>query len=230
MGLIGKINMVKSDKKWIDATLPIQANMISWPSDPSVKISAYKEIRTGGSSNVSLLSLGSHAGTHVDAPCHFLDNGRSVDQMPMDAMVGLARVIEIKHHSVIDVPELISKKIRPGQRIFLRTRNSKTRWWKKDFSKHFVFMTLAAAKYFVSKRVKLVGIDALSVGGYAHPDAKAVHKTLLNQGIWIVEGLDLTRVKPGVYDLLCLPLKIYQSDAAPARVLLRAQKQLTRCH
>lgn len=216
--------MVARIKKWIDATLPIHTNMISWPSDPSVKVSAYKGISKGGSSNVSLLRLGSHTGTHIDAPRHFFDDGITVDAMPADIMVGLTRIIEIKDRSVICIHELKSKNIRPGQRILFRTRNSKSQWWQKSFCNDFVFLTLAAAKYLVSIRVRLVGIDCLSVGGYGKPDGGAVHRALLGRGIWIVEGLNLDRVRPGWYDMLCLPVRIYQGDAAPARVLLRMRK------
>jgi len=198
--------------------------MISWPSDPVVEISKYKGIRKGGSSNVSLLKLGSHTGTHIDAPRHFFDDGITVDTMPADVMVGLARVIGIKNHSTVCVNELKAKNIHPGQRILFRTRNSKRQWWKKSFCKDFVFLTLAGAEYLVSQRVRMVGIDCLSVGGYGHPESNAVHRELLGRGIWIVEGLDLTRVRPGYYDMLCLPLRIHQGDAAPVRVLLRARK------
>lgn len=213
--------MSARSKRWIDVTLSVRTNMTSWPGDPIVEVLDHKEISKCGSSNVSLLKLGSHTGTHIDAPKHFFNNGNTIDTMPTDVMVGLTRVIGIKDYSAICVNELISKNIRPGQRVLFRTRNSKTRWWKKSFCKDFVFLTLAAAKYLVSRRVKLVGIDALSVGGYNKPEGKIVHQILLNRGIWIVEGLELTGVKPGNYSMLCLPLKVYKGDAAPARVLLK---------
>ncbi|MDI6758765.1 MAG: cyclase family protein [Candidatus Omnitrophota bacterium] len=216
--------MVSKNNKWIDATLPINTNMISWPSDPMVEVVEYKEISKGASSNVSLLKMGSHTGTHIDAPRHFFNNGVAIDKMPADVMIGFARVVEMSDYSSIYVHELKSKNIRLKERVILRTQNSKARWRQKRFSKDFVSLTLAAAEYLISKKIKLVGIDSLSVGGYAHPDAKAVHKALLAQGIWIVEGLDLSRVKPGVYDMLCLPLRIYQADAAPARVFLRQRE------
>ncbi len=213
-------------KEWIDITLPIRSNMISWPSDPAIKISKYKSIKNGDSSNVSILTLGSHTGTHIDAPRHFFDNGVTVDKMPTDIMMGIAQVIEIKDRSAVCVRELKLKKIRYGQRIILRTRNSKTQWWKKNFSENFVFLTLAAAEYLLVRGVKMVGVDCLSVGGYGHPDSKAVHRALLSKGIWIIEGLDLTKISSGSYDMLCLPLKIYQGDAAPVKVLLRPRKNL----
>ncbi|MFH1094164.1 MAG: cyclase family protein [Candidatus Omnitrophota bacterium] len=206
---------------WIDATLPIDTDMISWPSDPVVKISEYKGISKGGSSNVLILQLGSHAGTHIDAPRHFLNDGTTIDAMPADVMVSSIRVIEIKDRFAICADELKSKNICLGQSVIFRTINSKAPWWQKGFCKDFVFLSLAAAEYLVSRRVRLVGIDALSIGGYGKPDGKAVHQTLLDRGIWIVEGLDLTRVRPGRYNMLCLPLKIYKGDAAPARVLLK---------
>lgn len=216
--------MSTKNKKWVDVTLSIHTNMIFWPSDPPVEILEYKGINKGNSSNVSLLKMGSHTGTHIDAPRHFFDKGTTIDKMSPDVMAGLTRVIEIKDRSAICVNELKSKNIRLGQRIFFRTRNSKMQWWKKDISNDSVFLTLAAAKYLVSRRVKLIGIDSLSVGGYGRFDSVAVHKALLTSGIWIVEGLDLTQIKTGCYDMLCLPLRIYQADAAPARVFLRMKE------
>lgn len=217
--------MVIKRNQWIDVTLPIRTNMTSWPSDPTVEVSDYKRIGKGSSSNVSLLNIGSHTGTHIDAPRHYFDDGITVDAMPSDVMVGLTRVIEIKDHDIICVHELKSKSIRSGQRVFFRTRNSKMSWWQKGFRKNFVYLTLAAAEYLAFRRVRMVGIDCLSVGGYGQPDGKVVHKALLGQGIWIVEGLDLTRISPGRYDMLCLPLRVYQGDAAPARVLLRSRRR-----
>jgi len=211
-------------KQWMDATVPIKSGMISWPNNPIVSVSVFKSIKNGGSSNVSLLTLGSHTGTHVDAPRHFLDGAASVDDMPAELMMGKVRVIEIKDPVAIDVQELKAKKIRSGQKVFFRTRNSKASWWQNGFAEDFVFLTLAAAEYLVSRRVSMVGIDILSVGGYGQPEGKAVHKAMLSSGIWIVEGLDLTRARPGRYDILCFPLKIHEGDAAPARVLLRALK------
>jgi arylformamidase len=213
-------------QQWIDVTVPILSNMISWPSDPPIKISKYKSIKNGSSSNVSILTLGSHTGTHIDAPRHFFDSGVTIDKMPSDIMSGIAQVIEIKDDSAICVHELKLKKIRYGQCIIFRTRNSKTQWWRKNFSRDFVFLTLAAAKYLLIRRVKMVGIDCLSVGGYGQPDSKTVHRALLSKGIWVIEGLDLTKISSGSYDILCLPLRIYQGDAAPARVLLRPRKSL----
>ncbi len=218
--------MVIKRNQWIDATLPIRTNMISWPSDPRVEVLEYKSMRKGSSSNVSLLSLGSHSGTHIDAPRHFFDDGVTIDEMPLDTMVGFARVIEIKDHDVICVQELKSKGIRSGERVLFRTRNSKISWKQRGFCKKFVHLTLAAAEYLVVRRVRMVGVDCFSVGGYGQPDGKAVHKALLGNGIWIVEGLDLTQVIPGSYDILCMSLRIYQGDASPARVLLRQRRKV----
>ena len=216
--------MNRKYRKWIDATLPIRTGMISWPSDPIVEISGYKKINKGNNSNLSLLKLGSHAGTHIDAPRHFFNDGATIDTISPDVMVCSVRVVEIADPFSVCAEELRSKNIRASQGILVRTKNSNARWWEKRVSKKFVFLTLGAAEYLVSRRVKLVGIDSLSVGGYGRFDAMPVHKALLASGIWIVEGLDLSRIRAGQYDMLCLPLKVYRGDAAPARVLLRLRE------
>ncbi|MDO8675149.1 MAG: cyclase family protein [Candidatus Omnitrophota bacterium] len=212
-------------KKWIDVTVPICHGMISWPSDPPVEISRYKCIgRNGQLNNVALLKMGSHTGTHIDAPRHFLKDGLTVDAMSPELMVGPVNVIQIKDPVAVRAAQLKDQGIRPGQRIILKTRNSSTQWWHKGFNKDFVYLTLEAAEFLASRRVKLVGIDYLSVGGYKHEDGGKVHKALLERGICIVEGLALCDVRPGLYDIMCLPMKIGQGDGAPARVLLRKKR------
>lgn len=208
-------------REWIDLTVPVRSGMISWPSDPLVEVSSHKEIAEGVSSNVSLLKFGSHTGTHIDAPRHFLENGITVDLMKTADMLGPARVLSMGAKMRIDADGLKRLSIRRGQRLILKTRNSRTRWWEEPFRKDFVHLSLDAAKFLASRRVKMVGIDYLSVGGYKAGDGADVHRVLLSAGICILEGLDLSLVCPGQYDVLCLPLKIRCGDGAPARVLLR---------
>lgn len=208
-------------KKWIDVTAPIYHGMTSWPSDPPVEISQHKCIgKNGHSNNVALLKMGSHTGTHIDAPRHFLKDGMTIDAMSPELMVGPVNVIQIKDPVAVGASELKAQGIRAGQRIILKTRNSSIQWWNKEFNKNFIYLTLEAAEFLASRRVKLVGIDYLSVGGYKHEDAAKVHKALLGRGICIVEGLALCHVRPGYYDIMCLPMKVWQGDGAPARVLL----------
>jgi arylformamidase len=174
----------------------------------------------GGSSNISVLSLGAHTGTHMDGPRHFFTGAPGLDTMPLDAVLGRARVIEIRDRRSITVEELRPHRIRRGERILFKTYGSAARWRKRSFDGGFVYISEPAAQYLVKRGVRTVGIDYLSVGGYKKDSAEA-HRALLGGGVWIIEGLDLTRIAPGRYDMAALPLRILASDGAPARVVLR---------
>jgi len=143
-----------------------------------------------------------------------------VDRMPLDTMVGRARVVEIKDTKSIKPEELFQHRIRRGERILFRTRNSSRVWQTDTFIEDFVFISDEAARFLAERGVRVVGVDYLSVGGFRR-GGSYVHKTLLGGGVWIIEGLDLSRVSPGMYDLICLPLKLDQGDGAPARAILR---------
>lgn len=202
----------------IDISVGLKNGMAHWPGDPAVKIKRVKDIAKGDSCNLSQLSMGVHTATHMDAPLHFLSKGKSLDQMPMSAVIGPVKVIEIKDKGSIKEEELKKHKIYRGQRILFKTKNS--RYWKtKKFKKDFVYLSYDAARYLVKKGIRIVGVDYFSVGGF-HKDGAKIHQTLLRGGIWIIEGLDLSRVKAGKYNLTCLPLKILNSDGAPARAIL----------
>lgn len=205
--------------EWIDISVTIKAGMVHWPSDPAVSIKRINDMNKGDNNNLSFISMGTHTGTHMDAPIHFIAKGKSIDKMPLDACIGPARVIEIKDRESIKPDELSAYRIRRGERILFKTRNSK--YWRIDaFMKNFVHIFPEAAKYLAAKGVRAVGVDYLSVGGY-QKDGALTHRNLLNAGIWIIEGLDLSGVKPGKHELICLPLKILNSDGAPARAIIR---------
>jgi arylformamidase len=178
-------------------------------------------MESGDSNNVSRLSMGSHTGTHVDAPLHFIGSGKSLDQMPLDTMLGPARVIPIRDPRRIRCEELKQHRVRRGERILFRTRNSPRCWRESAFVKDFVSLSLEAAEMLAQRRVRMVGVDYLSVGGYRDEDGVAVHEALLGAGIWIIEGLDLSQVPPGPCELICLPLKVLGGDGAPARAIVR---------
>jgi arylformamidase len=156
----------------------------------------------------------------MDAPRHFLADGAGLDELPLDATIGPARVIPIVHPNAIHPEELEVHSLRAGERVLFRTRNSE-RCWKTDrFVEDFVYISAAAAKYLVQRKVRTVGIDYLSVGGYVH-DGVETHQILLGAGVWLIEGLNLAAVKPGAYELICLPLRVVGADGAPARAVLR---------
>lgn len=207
------------NSKWIDISVTIRSGMVHWPGDPAVHITRTKNIDKGDKDNVSFIKMGSHTGTHMDAPLHFIKKQKGLDEVPLDAVIGPVRVLEIKDKHSIGVKELKSYSIKSGERIIFKTKNSS--YWKRSvFRKDFVYIPSEAAAYLVSSGVRTVGVDYLSAGGY-HKDGAQTHKILLKAGIWIIEGLNLSAVKPGDYNLICLPLKIFNSDGAPARAIIR---------
>ena len=210
----------KVKQPWIDISIPLRDAMVHWPSDPPVSIKRVKNIEQGDTVNLSLISMGAHSGTHIDAPIHFLKQGQGVDNIPIDTLVGRARVIEIRDPESIKPEELVGHRIRRGERILFKTRNSSHVWQKDEFVEDFVFVADAAADLLVDSGVRLIGVDYLSVGSFKHGGNYA-HKTLLSGGIWTIEGLNLSKLTPGKYDLICLPLRIVAGDGAPARAILR---------
>ncbi len=210
-------------RAWIDISVPIYSGMVHWPDNPPVQIERMMDLERGDAANVSKLELGAHTGTHMDAPRHFLADGAGLDEMPLEAAIGPVRVIQIEHPNVILPAELEAHNLQAGERVLFRTRNS-VRCWKSDqFIEDFVYISAAAAQFLADKHVRTVGIDYLSVGGYVY-DGVETHQILLGAGIWLIEGLNLSSVLPGVYELVCLPLRIVSADGAPARAILRASK------
>ena len=218
-------------KPWLDVSVTMRDRMVHWPGDPECRITLAATLgkrtrgKRGGISpcNLTHLSLSAHTGTHMDAPRHFLAKGRTMESLPLDAVVGPCRVIGIKHASAITVDELRPHKIKRGERILFKTRNSVKSWelaGKLKFDRSFVYIPAETARYLVERGVRTVGVDYLSVGGWGK-DIVECHRVLLGAEVWIIEGLDLSKVKPGAYELVCLPLKILGADGAPARAILR---------
>jgi arylformamidase len=208
------------DSEWIDISVPLKTGMVHWPDNPPVRIERAMDIGRGDHANVSTISMGSHTGTHMDAPVHFLQSGRGIDKLPMSVAIGRARVIHIDDPVSIKPGELVPHKIRKGERILFKTANSARCWQTDSFVPDFVHLTAEGAKYLVDRGVRLIGIDYLSIGGYK-VDGADTHRYLLDAGIWIIEGLDLSPVEQGNYVLICLPLKIDGGDGAPARAVLK---------
>ena len=216
---------------WIDISVTVRDGMVHWPGDADCEVVLEQKlgVRTPGKRgeispcNLTRLSFSAHTGTHMDAPRHFIARGRTMESLPLDAVVGPCRVIAIKDRRVISVDELRPHKLRRGERILFRTRNS-IRSWKlartATFDKQFVYIPADTARYLVERGVRIVGVDYLSVGGW-QKDGVECHRILLGAEVWIIEGLDLSKVQPGEYELVCLPLKILGSDGAPARAILR---------
>jgi len=205
---------------WIDVTVSLRSRMVHWPGDPPVEIERASDMDRGDPANVTAIRMGAHTGTHMDAPVHFVPGGSGIDAMPLSAVLGKARVIEIADREKITVGELRRHGLRRGERILFKTANSSRCWQTDRFVEDFVYIPHETAEFLVEQGVRTVGVDYLSVGGF-EKDGRATHRTLLGAGIWIIEGLDLSHVDPGVYEMLCLPLKIAGGDGAPARALLR---------
>jgi arylformamidase len=210
-------------RPWIDVTVPVRDGMPHWPGDPPITLVRTKDVARGDPATVSHLSLGVHSGTHVDAPVHFLADGSGIDAVPLEALLGEARVVAIRDARSIGVAELRSLQPRPGERLLFKTQNS-ARCWKTDrFVPDFVYLSLEGARFLAEgraeDRVRTVGIDYLSIAGM--DEGVPTHLALLREGICIIEGLDLSAVEPGAYEMLCLPIRLQGADGAPARVLLR---------
>jgi len=206
---------------WIDVSVPVRSGMVHWPDNPPIEVVRVMDMARGDPATVSRLSLGVHTGTHVDAPVHFLADGAGVDAVPLDQLLGEARVVEVTDGPSIGAAQLRPVDPRPGERLLFKTRNS-ARCWKADrFLADFVYLSTEGAALLAERRVRTVGIDYLSIAGM--DEGVPTHRTLLEQGICIIEGLDLSSIQPGSYELICLPLRLAGADGAPARVLLRAR-------
>jgi arylformamidase len=193
--------------------------MPTYAGEPGPRLEYLKQIARGDSANVSALSLGSHTGTHVDAPHHFLDGRSTVEEIPLEALIGPVQVIELLERRPITAADLEAASI-PAEdtRLLLKTPNSAF-WDHDDFHTDFFGLTGDAADWLVDRRFVLVGIDYLSIEQFRSPTHE-VHKTLLAAGVVIVEGLDLRHVPAGAYSMVCAPLKVVGADGAPARMFL----------
>ena len=207
--------------KIYDISLTINPDMPVWPKDPAVKIERVSKIEDGANANVSHLDMGAHTGTHVDAPFHFLPDGASIETLDLSILVGPVQVVEIP----AEVNEITAECIQQAglaegiTRVLFKTRNS-TYWVQgvRKFQTGFVGINLDGAQELTERGIRLVGIDYLSVAPYRR--SRPTHEVLLKAAMIVVEGLDLSQVPAGFYQLYCLPLKIKDSDGAPARVIL----------
>ena len=203
----------------LDVTLDLKPGMIVYPKNPEFRIEPVSEIAKGGSSNSSLVTLGTHTGTHVDAPRHVYDGRGGVETIPLEALVGTARVVRLSRPSHIEAADLEPLDWAGVERVLLRTPNSDRWGTAKAFDEGFVGLTGGAAAFLGLKKLRLVGVDYLSVDRIrsgTHP----AHHALMDAGVTILEGLDLSQVEPGDYELFCGPLRIPGAAGAPARVVL----------
>lgn len=195
-----------------------------YPGDPGIEIRQHAAIARGDAANVSLLHFGAHTATHVDAPAHFIEGGRTVSELSLDVLIGAARVVRVADDvREIDAGTVGSLIPRGTERVLFKTRNSE--FWSESrgtFREDFTYITGTGASALVERGVRLVGIDYLSVEKFKSENFET-HLALLSQGVVIIEGLNLRGVDEGVYELICLPLKLTggAGDGAPARAILR---------
>jgi arylformamidase len=203
-----------------DVTLPILPGLPGFPGDPPVAVETLQ--RAGESSyGLARLELTTHSGTHVDAPLHFVAGATSVDLLPLEILIGKARVVEIQSRERVERGELEALDLRDDLRVLLKTRMSGL-LLRGGYQPDHVYLTGDAALYLAQAGLKLVGFDYLSIDRFGDTSYPA-HHALLGAGVVVVEGLDLSEVEPGEYDMTCLPLRVGGGDGAPARVVLRSR-------
>lgn len=210
----------------IDVTVPFSPAVPTWPTHPKTAVEPMTRIADGARSNVSQVSISSHAGTHLDANWHFIDDGRKLLEIPLDRWCGPCFVAAIPDDVPLVEPEHLEAAGIPAgtERLVLKTGNSRE-WAAWDgatplpFREDYVAVSPAGAEWIVDRGIRLLAIDYLSAGPYG-PDNKVTHTTLLGNDVLIVETLDLSRAEPGPWEMVCLPLKLAIGDGAPCRVLL----------
>ena len=212
-----------SEQAWLDVTYPVRPEMVVWPGQPETERHRVSSIDEGKDSNVSVLTMSLHTGTHMDAPLHFYGDGADITKAPFEAMFGSVRVAEVSG-GVVSRAELTAYEkrvgaLKPGERIFFKTKNSERDWSTEPFNENYVAVDADAAQYLVEREIAVVGVDYLSVAPFS--DTFHTHRTLLGAGVWVIEGLDLRDINEGHFEMAALPLKIVGSDASPLRVLLR---------
>ena len=210
-----KANSQEISSKWLDVSVPIYAGMVHFPDNPPIEIDTITHVERGDVCTLSALRIGTHTGTHIDAPIHFLPGGTGAEEVPLVNLVGPARVIEIKDSDAVKAEELRVHNLGVRERLLFKTSNSDRCWETSQFVHDFISIAEDAASYLASLNTLAVGIDYLSAG------SPETHRALLTAGVVIIEGLNLKGISQGRYELLCLPLKILGGDGAPARVLLK---------
>jgi arylformamidase len=207
--------------KIFDISIPLNPDLPVWPGDPRIVLEQYQTIESGHASNNSKLACGVHSGTHVDAPSHFIKDGITVDQLPLDVLIGPAFVANFPKADTV-TPDFLEALDLPREttRLLIKTRNSSL-WSEPNhvFNPDFVAINPEAADWIVNRGIRLIGIDYLSIQRYKDPEP-LTHRILLGAGVIIVEGLCLQNVHAGLYTLICLPIKLAGSEGAPARSIL----------
>ena len=208
-----------------DVTVPLSNELPTYPGDPGLQIGDWRALSKGDSANVSVVNFGAHTGTHVDAPAHFIEGAAKIETLTLDSLIGECVVVEVPEDYLVVDEEFVAGHVAPGtERVLFKTRNSA--FWNESppqFHSDFTHLNTEAATWLANQGAKLVGIDYLSIEKFKSP-GHPTHLALLTKGVVIVEGLNLTDVPAGKYELMCLPLRLRSplGDGAPARVVLKS--------
>jgi arylformamidase len=205
----------------IDITIPLSEKMPVWEGDKKVNIDLVEKIGDNGDFNVSRIELGVHSGTHIDSPYHVLKDGNTVDKIPLNVLIGKVQVVQVPYGNY-EINAKCLEKIGIDfsiERILFRTSNSD--YWKNDpysFNKKYVALNTEGAQFLADRKVRLIGIDYFSISTFN--DLVQPHVILLEKNIVLLENIDLGNVSPGIYQLVCLPIKLVGTEAAPVRAVL----------
>lgn len=213
-----------SRKKIIDISVPVKKGMAVWPKSIGPRFKRVLSFEKGDLWTETEINMDLHTGTHIDSPFHRIKGGASIDKLPLKAMMGPAFVAFLPKVKAITSKDLENLNLPKGTtRLLFRTSNSN--FWSKQkigFQKKFAALTPDGASWLVDHKIKLIGNDYLSVGPFSDAgEVQAeVHRILLKKGVMLLEGLNLSGVKPGIYQLICLPIKLVNTEAAPVRAVL----------
>lgn len=204
--------------KYLDISLTLSATSVRWVAAPPFELIERRRMSRGDGNNSSAVTMSVHSGTHVDAPFHFLPDGATIDALPVDRFIGPAIVHEVGAEGYITAEHVAAMDLRGESRVLFKTRNS-TLLQRPDYEPDFVAFSVDGARALVDRGVTLVGLDYLSVA--RADDQVPVHRAFLDHGVVLLEGVDLSAVAPGRYELMCLPIKLRGADGAPCRAVLR---------
>ncbi len=207
---------------WVDISVPVTEKILMWPTDPIFRLRRFASFAEGNPCIASEITLSVHTGTHIDAPAHFIKEGDTMGTWKPEITIGQCRVVTIENPKEITAEEISILNIQEGERIIFKTKNSDSNWWEKPFNPHFISISPKAAILLAKLKPLCLGIDYLSVGS---PETGVeTHQHLLGAGIWLIESLDLTKISPGNYELIFMPMNLYEAEGAPGRAILSKQE------
>ncbi len=206
-------------KKIHDISKPLSIDTTTWPGDPEISLENILKISSGDACNLTKICMSAHAGTHIDAPSHFISDGKTLDLMPLEIFIGECLVCEYIGDNEIDINYIEKINLNGIERILFKTKNSHNRN-KKKFDENFISLSDKTALYLIEKKIKLIGIDYLSIEKFHAEKGNPVHMNLLSNNIAILENINLADINPGIYELICLPIFFKGIEAAPARAVL----------